>query len=226
MSNPTDLSYIAVPEADYFKQAREWADDRYQAQARKARHWFIAFCLQTVCVVLLVLGLIFLLPLKTLVPLVIHQNHLTGEVWVEQPKNWNLTENRPLIESDLVRYVIARETVATADDVVRRKQVLLRTQAKLVGDYQQQRQQQYAEKILLRKIRVEDVVFINDSLVKVDLVTMTKTSRGVQYQPWVVTLRWSYQGTPKSKALAWDNWNGFLVTYYRIDQRNVKRKIS
>lgn len=236
MPQITDLNHIAIPEADYFKTARDWADDRYQTVMNKARRWFIAFWVQTLCVVALAGSLLIVLPLQQFIPLIIHQNHLTGEVWVEQPKRWTLQTNQALIESDLVRYVIARETVASADNQSRQRHILLRTAEKLLPDYNHQQlaltQQLKKQKqtSTVRKIQVQDVIFLGDPtvngkdtrvLAKVDFITETITPTSKQRQAWVATLSWEYRGTPKGKASAWDNWNGFVVTYYRVDQRNV-----
>src|SRR5258708_412824 len=95
--------------------ANDWAYDQYHSQVVMANRWQLAFWLQTGVALLLIASLIALLPLKTWDPIVVHRNTQTGEVWVENARTHTLPDTTAEIESDLVRYVVARETVAAVD---------------------------------------------------------------------------------------------------------------
>jgi type IV secretory pathway component VirB8 len=86
-----------------------------------------------------------------------------------------------------------------------------------------------------KTVKVQDIIFLDNAntsirnrkealhrnLAKVDFITTENNGQQTIEKSWVTTLSWEYLGTPSSKAAAWANWNGFTVTYYRVDQRNV-----
>lgn len=235
-------NYVGCKDNDYFTSAQSWHYDRYESQLIQANRWLLAFWIQIGVSSLLVLSLALLLPLKTLVPLVIRQNTQTHEVFVDKIDH-DYLPHRNEVESDLVRYVILRETYSSVDLALRYKQVLLESNKACAGEYQKTQTNTNPESPVnlygvdgTRTIHVEDVVFLTNknmktsgnemmtNLAKVDFVsTDTIHSQTVQ-KYWVATIAWEYRGTPQDKDAAWHNWNGFTITYYRVDQRNVEKK--
>jgi type IV secretion system protein VirB8 len=230
---------------EYFEAAKDWYFDRYAAAKIQANRWFAAFIAAALIAALLAISLIVLMPLKTLIPMVIHQNTLTGEVWVDRPKTPYAPANDAQVQSDIVRYITARESYS-ADDINQRYHVAMLLSAGNVGTEYANEQMNSNPKapvnILakegVRTVRVEDVIFIDKtgtqelrkfrqpshSLAKVDFVTTT-INRGVKKQEaWVATIGWIYKGLPENQQDAWDNWNGFSVNTYRVDQRNIEVK--
>lgn len=223
---------------DPISSAQCWHYDRYESQLIQANRWLFAFCWQIGVTVLLGISLVVLLPLKTLVPLVIRQNSQTHEVFVEKiDKQYVPHQNE--IESDLVRYLILRETYASIDLASRYRQVLLETSKASAIEYQKAQANSNSESPVnifgvegTRTIQVEDVVFLSNraskdqkeasnNLAKVDFVSTETIHQQSIKKHWVATLSWEYTGTPQDKEAAWQNWNGFMVTYYRVDQRNI-----
>lgn len=215
-----------------------WHYDRYESQLVQANRWLFAFCWQIGVTVLLGISLVVLLPLKTLVPLVIRQNSQTHEVFVDKiDKQYVPHQNE--IESDLVRYLILRETYSCVDLASRYRQVLLETSKASAIEYQKTQANNNPDSPVnlygvegTRTIQVEDVVFLSNkmssdqketgnNLAKVDFVSVETLHQQSVKKHWVATLSWEYTGTPQDKEAAWQNWNGFTVTYYRIDQRNI-----
>ena len=232
----------------YFEAAKDWHYDKYaQAYVRGNRYQF-AFYIQTGCLILALLTLVMLLPLKTLVPIVIHKNEKTGEVWVDKPVNNFVPPTDAETQADLVRYVIARETYSAADLNQRYHQVLLTTSDSIVNDYadaQADNNPKSPVHVLGMNgactVQVEDVIFIDKSssdtqyrhfkqparnLAQVNFTTTTTMPNSTPIiQHWVATVGWEYRGLPDDKADAWDNWNGFTVTHYPF-MRNPVEKLS
>lgn len=227
---------------DYFNSAQAWHYDRYESQLIQANRWLLAFWLQTGISILFAIALVLLLPLKTLVPLVIRQNTQTHEVFVDKVDAHQVL-NQNQIESDLVHYVILRETYSSVDLALRYKQVLLETSKNAASEYQKSQANTSPESPVNiygadgnRTIHVEDVVFLssknakvnekenNHNLAKIDFTSAETIHSQTIKKYWVATISWEYRGTPQDKEAAWHNWNGFTVTYYRVDQRSVERK--
>ncbi|GAB4393790.1 MAG: virB8 family protein [Gammaproteobacteria bacterium] len=218
----------------YFKAANDWSYDRYESQLVIANRWQLAFAVQALICVLLAILLIILFPLKEIAPIIIHENQTTHETWVEPATNKRaLNVSRAALESDLVRYVIARETYAVADRQYRFRQVMLRSNVTVFNAYRKQNDPANPHSLVAqlklsgtRTVKIQDVILLNtddpqQQLAKIDFVTTSLLQGKQQQQHWVATIKWQYRGIPREKLLAWENWNGFIVVYYRVDQRNV-----
>lgn len=223
---------------------RAWFEENYEHSKIMENRWFVGCIAALFSCILLSLCLIFLFPLKSLVPLIIHQNSITGEVWVTHPQTPFVPENDAQAQSDIVRYMTARESYSAAD-LNQRFQLVNRLSRNEIGKAyanEQSNANPKAPVTLLghegtRTIHIEDIVFLDKSgiqelrhfkeksqnLAKVDFSTITTDKTGNKAtQAWVATLAWIYQGLPKSQVEAWENWNGFTVTSYRIDPRNLQ----
>ena len=226
---------------EYFDNASDWALERVEMAQVTACRWQLGFWIQTVCLVLALLGLIVLLPLKTVEPLIIQKDLQTGEVFVSPGEKPNLTKTQQETESDAVRYVIARETYSPIDQEIRFRQVQYMSSQAVFSPYMHEHEasnEESFESILgdngLRTVKVEDVIFLDPSdpmtleknkqhilpIVKVDFVTTERINQQVITHYWVATIKFEYFGTPDTKEAAWANYDGFTVTSYRVDQRN------
>lgn len=232
-----------APASDYFTAAKHWYYDRYQIQQVIANRWQLAFWLQLGLSISLLLFLMMLLPLKSWEPIVIQRNTLTGEVWVDPTRSHYLPNNSAEIESNLVRYVVARETYTLMDATYRYRQVMFSSSTEIAKGYADSINPYHSQSVAhqlssngTRVVRVEDVVFLDaeetaplhhhsdktaPKLAKVDFVTTDTEGDTTTQKYWVATIGWDYLGTPNNKEAAWMNWNGFTVTYYRVDQRNL-----
>jgi type IV secretion system protein VirB8 len=185
-----------------------------------------------------------LFPLKSWEPIIVQKNTQTGEVFVDDIHNHYLPETSSEVQSDLVRYVVARETFSLSDNHARSRQVLYASSppiAKGYNDLQDGNNPKspfnlYGSKGF-RTVKVEDVVFLDNAssalekkkqqqekiptLAKVDFTTTESSGQMTVEKNWVVTIRFQYLGIPDEKEAAWLNWNGFTVTDYRVDQRNI-----
>ncbi|TAK77641.1 MAG: type IV secretion system protein, partial [Gammaproteobacteria bacterium] len=208
---------------NYFKEGQDWYADRYESVTIQSNRWFIGFIASTTLSILLVILIITLFPLKTLVPLVVHHNTTTGEVWVDHPKSPYMPANDAEVESDIVRYITTYESY-TAADIKRRFQDVILLSANRVGN-QYAEEQSNANKLSpvnvlgkdgIRTVRVEDIIFIgmqegdkanepSHNLAKVDFSTTTINHAGnSKVDSWVATIGWTYKGLPSNQEEAWD----------------------
>ena len=232
-------------EKNYFKEGQGWYMDRIEAVKIQSNRWFLGFILSTLLSIILVIGIVSLFPLKRIEPLIIHHNTITNDVWVEHPKTPYVPVNNAEVETDIVRYIVSRESYTASDINQRFHSVNLMSDRNVAKEYSDE--QANSNKIspvnLLgvlgkRTVRIEDVIFLDKSgihneirdinqpsqnLAKVDFVTTTFDHQGVKkIENWVATIAWVYRGLPENKQDAWDDWNGFMVTTYRVDPKNIE----
>ncbi len=220
--------------------AKDWFYDRYQMQEVLANRWQLAFWIQLILSLLLVFFLIILLPLKSWEPIVIERDTQTGEVWVRSTQE-SLPKLSSEIESDLVNYVVGRETYSTIDHDERYQQIQFSSTPRIFKAYKEADNvnnpnglSKSLGEVGLRKVVVEDIIFLDGSnvkqkggsvkppsIAKVDFTTVDTIGEMTFKKYWVATMTWEYLGTPNRKEAAWINWNGFTVSSYRVDQRNV-----
>lgn len=231
----------------YFETAHDWATERYHTQKVMANRWQLAFWVQLGFSVVLVVSLMMLLPLKTWEPLIVEHDLRTGEFYTHPAPVENLPKTQEEIESDLVHYVVDRETYSPTDEGVRYRQVQFMSSPDVFTPYVEAHRSGNPDSIEtllgdkgLRTVEVEDIIFLDASdprhyqakraskkaslvppIARVDFMTTETSGQGTVKKYWVATLRFEYLGTPNHKEAAWANWSGFTVTSYRVDQRNI-----
>ena len=196
--------------------ARTWFEENYENAKIISHRWFVGCIAALLTSVLLAITLLVAFPLKTLVPLIVHQNTITGEIWVTHPNTPFVPENDAQVQSDIVRYITSRESYSAADLNQRFQQVLLLTADKLRKDYADTESNANPNSPVSqlgaegsRTVHIEDIVFIDkaglqelrhfkeasQNLAKVDFITSTtdKTGNTIN-QAWVATIGWIYNG--------------------------------
>jgi type IV secretion system protein VirB8 len=229
---------------NYFEGAEDWFFDRYETAKVQANRWFVGFILSTALAIVSVIAVASLFPLKKPMPFVIHQNTTTGEVWVERPATDFVPVNDAQVQSDIIRYIVSYMSY-TAADINYRFNLVRSLSSENVGKHyieEQSNDNKLSPVNVLgmngkRSVRIEDIVFIDRSglhekrpfaepshnLAKVDLVTTTIDHLGnKKFENWVATVGWVYNGLPATQQAAWDNWNGFMVTTFRVDPKNIE----
>lgn len=229
----------------YFKLAKDWHFERIEAAKLNSNRWFFCFIISCLINLALSVAIIIITPLKTLVPLVIHQNTITGEVWVEKPSTPFVPANDAQTQADIVRYITSRESFTAADLNERFHLVTLLSNTQVAKDYANQQANDNKSSPVnilgttgLKSVHIEDIVFIDNqninneprrfkipanNLAKVDFTTTTINQNGIKNtQSFVATIGWIYKGLPNNEQDAWNNWDGFTVTTYRVDERNVE----
>lgn len=228
---------------DYFKLAKDWHFQNFETAKINENRWFLCFIISCAINICLSISIIVLTPLKTLVPLVIHQNSITGEAWVEKPSLQYVPANDAQTQSDIVRYITSRESYTAADLNQRFHLVALLSNQDIGKTYAISEANNNKSSPVntlgisgTRTVHIEDIVFIDNqnideprhfsqpssNLAKVDFITTTTDQNGAKKtQSFVATIGWIYKGLPNDEQDAWENWNGFTVTTYRVDERSI-----
>lgn len=93
----------------YFEVAKNWSDDMYAASLAARNRYRCAFYGVLALSFLLTVGILQLIPLQHTALVVVH-HYNDGTVWVEHVARKHMRKNKAQIVSDLVRYVVKRES--------------------------------------------------------------------------------------------------------------------
>ena len=226
---------------NYFKQAKNWADDYYSSAVLSRNRWRMFVLAVALPLLMLLFAIVlFLLPRQHLQPLLIH--HYGDGVVTVSPIHKIPMHNRSLIESELVRYVVNRESYSYAsykhqhhlidlmsNDAV--QEVYLKTHDFSSHDVLIHHLQHQGT----RSVYVESVVFLDalrshpqpgsqqPHLAQIDFsITehLSKQSAPVTI-PLTALLAWTYKTPSSNPSVRWLNWDGFRVTQYQLHQRNI-----
>jgi type IV secretion system protein VirB8 len=230
----------------YFEQACSWADDRFGSIEASRNRFRIAFISSMTLCTALTLAITAMMPLKQLEPIIIHQ-YANGVTTAER-----LMQDLPLptqaqIESDLVRYAIQRESYDVTSYRAQFELIHLLSSNTVGADYDKAQRSSNKDSPLnqlgtqvSRSVHVYSVNFIDqerfnekeqkgkkrnhNDLAEVVFSTLDKNKNtGTEAEHHFTALvSWHYTGIPASPEARWNNWNGFEVTRYSIQQRNVK----
>lgn len=233
---------------DYFTLAKQWSDDFY-ATAVASRNRWRAFCLIGLLPLFAIslLSTAMLIPMQHLEPLLI--NHYSdGFVSVRPLKQPVLLTNPAEVQSDIVRYIIARESYSAFSYKSQYDLVVLLSSNKVADDYAAQQSATRANAPInrlknkgKRTAHVISVLFLDSedknnparminfhkNLAQVNFTVTTKLPSGaVDTLPYTALISWKYQGTPSDSNDAWQNWNGFTVTGFQLQQRVLSQAFT
>jgi type IV secretion system protein VirB8 len=238
------LTEESVAPYDYFTLARSWNDDFYTCVEASRNRWkaFSLWLLTPVSIVLLTCT-VMLIPAQHLEPLMInhYNNGLTTVVPFKQAYS---PKSQSQVESDIARYVRFRESYSSsAYDYSYRLINLMSSPAITKGYDQEQSSSNKNAPIRLlgekgyRTVTIESIVFLDSkdknnkseheqnhrNLAQVNFVVTDhdKKSGSVTSTPLTTLVSWKYRGTPNDPSDRWMDWNGFTVTTYQVQQRNV-----
>lgn len=226
----------------YFTHATSWADDIYTSALSRASRYRVAFYISLAAVCLLTLSISIMMPLEKTDIVVVHQAD-DGVVWVEPEKQPYAPENRAQTESELINYVINRESYSPYSFHAQYSSVNVTSSETVAKEYDEEQSAhnqkspintfgKNAEKI----IHIENVVFLDNlklnsvngnkvshqNLAQVNFTVTIKNTNGVieKNTPLSALISWEYRGTPDNPEVRWQNWNGFTITHYSLQQRN------
>ena len=220
---------------DILKKAENWAYDQYYSSNIKAKKYLLGIIAQFMIIFLLLIAFIVLLNKQTLVAIPIRINESLNTIKIENPNKVNFEMNEAMIQSDLIRYVKSKETYNFEDLNYRLRYLQITTESNLFNNIRKENNDISLNSIInnlgkkgTRSVDIQDVIFLqkedtnHQNLAKIDFMTTTIIDNKVDTDYFVATISWKYLGTPEDLDLAWDNWNGFMVTMYRVDKRIVK----
>lgn len=217
----------------YFQTARTWSDDIYlEALASRNRYRF-AFFWSLLIISLLLVCFIVLLPLQSTQLMLVHQMD-DGTSWVEPLKNGMSQPKSAQIESDIVRYVVNRESYSADAYDHQFSLVNLLSNKSTAKDYQNKQSasnphspiNQFQHRIV-RSVHVQNILFLkkdpNNPLAQVNFTIHDDDRLTGQHKKhsMLALISWRYRGRPKDPTSRWMNWDGFTVIHYSVQQRNL-----
>ncbi|MAZ38495.1 MAG: hypothetical protein CMF49_00060 [Legionellales bacterium] len=224
-----------------FEFASHWSDDYYaSAVSSKTRYQVLAFFALTLAG-LQAIAIIFMMPLKKEIPIAI--NHFDdGYVSVTPITNAKAPKAKAQVESELVRYITARESFSLNSYPIQFSLVNLLSSTDVSDNYMQQQSSSNQDSFLntlgadgFRKVHIDSVNFLDRSnwvdkhptgiphknLAQVDYTVTSKKAGHEVEKGYSVLIGWDYTGIPNSPEDRWRNWDGFTVTSYQNNQRNI-----
>lgn len=230
----------------YYEQACSWADDRFGGIEASRNRYRFAFMSAMILSTALTLALAVMMPLKQLEPIIIHQ-YENGITTAERLMQDLPVASQAQIESDLVRYVIQRESYDVTSYRAQFELIHLLSANSVSSEYDKTQRSSNKESPvnqlgtqISRSVHVYSVNFIdqehfNDKEQKgrkrnhhdlaevvFSIQDRNKTSGTETEHHYTALISWHYTGIPASPDARWKNWNGFEVTRYSIQQRNIK----
>jgi type IV secretion system protein VirB8 len=212
---------------DYYAQAGSWADERTQSiYASRKVAWIVAM-VATAIALLLAIAILFLLPLKTVVPHTVLVDKQTGFVQALDPAApQKITPNKALTQSFLVQYVEAREGFDISTVQGQFRKVALWTGGQAKSRYVNMMQATNPESPLAQlprntiiDVQVRSVSQISDNSALVRFASIRRDQGGIEQpaQNWVAVVRYRYSNAPMMVEDRYVNPLGFEVTDYRKD---------
>ena len=235
----------AVKPLDYFVEARSWADDLYTGALISRNRYRLAFLVAMGLAISLSLSINLLLPMQHYQPLLIN-HYEDGRVTVTPTTQVNAPNNPVEIESEIVRYVVNRESYAPSSYKEQYSLTNLMSNNEVASEYIRAQStdnkhspiNRLGNKVY-RTVHIDDVSFLdsadknkgkpknqqthsNLAQVNFAITDHWRNSGRSKTIPLTALVSWRYDGTPSNPADQWRNWDGFTVTRYTIEQRNVQ----
>jgi type IV secretion system protein VirB8 len=221
---------------DYYAQAGSWADERTQSiYASRKVAWIVALVASAIAL-LLALVIIFMLPLKTVVPHTVLVDKQTGFVQALDPSApQKIAPQKALTQSFLVQYVEAREGFDIATVQGQFKKVALWTEGRAKSRYVNMMQAGNPESpltILPRNavidVQVRSVSQLSEGSALVRFASVRRDPGATEQPPenWVAVIKYRYSNAPMAVEDRYVNPLGFEVTDYRKDAETLPVEAS
>ncbi len=248
-TNPLEKIQSTTAQVDslknsYFIEARSWADDMYTSVIVSRNRYKLAFFIAMGLAILLTIAINGLIPMQHMEPLLI--NHYSdGRVSVQPMAQRAAPTLQAQVESDLVQYVINRESYDASSYDEQYSLINLMSDAEVARQYRngQSTSNIHSPINILgnqgsRTVHVDSVVFLDSTKQNIGKLKPQQTHHNVAQVNFTVTdhvksssiqktkaytalLSWAYRGTPSDPNDRWRDWNGFTVTRFTKEQRNV-----
>lgn len=216
----------------YFKLADGFDDASYYAIVASRNRMRLALLGAFACVFLLIVCVLVMLPLQHNEILIMHhRDH--GVVWME--KLANATEHsisQSQVESDIVRYVVNRESYLPGNYARQYHQTMLMSGHDVQSSYQSGQDAKNPKSLIhqlgrhvTRSVTVRNVLWLNKKKKMAQVnYTVTDHNHTTQHEvshDYIALIAWEYRGLPSNPSDRWENADGFLVTQYVVQQTNL-----
>jgi type IV secretion system protein VirB8 len=211
----------------YYHEAGSWAEDRLDAlRASRRVAWIVAGAFMAIAV-FEALALIFLAPLKTVVPYTLLVDRHTGYVQELKPLDaQKIAPDTALTQSFLAQYVIARESYDATDVQENYRKVALWSADAARQGYIAHMQPSSADSpltlyprstVVATRVKSISPLGGNAVLVRFDTQRQDRAAQPGPVQPWVAVVRYRFSAAPLSTEDRYVNPLGFQVMEYRRD---------
>jgi len=227
----------------YFVRAKSWADDIYTETIASRNRYRFALIWSACLISSLLIIITILLPLEHTELVVVHHSD-SGTVWIEPLHKSYAPKKQAEVESDIVRYLINRESYNATSYHQQYSLVNVLSFPAVAKQYMQSQSLSNKNSDVnrfgnsgTRTVHVENVVFLDNvslnradrksrkhhNLAQVNFVVTNhnKLTGKTTRRPLLALISWVYRGTPSDPESKWRNWDGFAVTRYTVEQRNV-----
>lgn len=216
---------------EYYANASSWADERTQSiHASRKVAWIVAM-IATAIALLLAIAILFMLPLKTVVPHTLLVDKQTGFVQALDPSApQKIVPQKALTQSFLVQYVEAREGFDIATVQGQFKKVALWSTGGAKNRYVGMMQATNPESPLASlprntviDVKVRSVSQLSDNSALVRFASTRRDQGGVEasQENWVAVIKYRYSNAPMTVEDRYVNPLGFEVTDYRKDAESL-----
>lgn len=210
---------------EYFRGAETWSQDRERASRMTVRGALIIAAVAAFIAVLEAIALIYLMPLKTVVPYTLLVDRQTGYVQALKPLERDIiAPDTALTRSFLAQYVIAREGFDIEGVQEDYRKVALLSAGEARDRYISQMQASnpaspFASlpKRTIVNVQLRSLVSLNNSTALVHFSTV-RVDPGAEPQPpqlWAAVIKYRYSSADMSAADRLTNPLGFQVVHYR-----------
>lgn len=228
----------------YFHEASHWADERFGLIEASRNRYQAAFLSSLAVSVSLALAIVIMMPLKSVETVAIH-HYENGVTTVEAPDLKTMPVNKAQVESDIVRYVINRESYDISSYQPQYELIALLSSDEVFKSYEKTESSSNPDAPINilgtkfnRSVHVYSINFIdkeglNDTEVKrkqthhnlaevvFSVKDHDKSANRDKENHFTALISWRYNNPPASIEARWRNFDGFEVTRYSLAQRNI-----
>ncbi len=209
----------------YYAQSASWAQEQNDALRSSRRIAWIVAAIAAIIALALALVLMFLMPLKTVVPYTLLVDRQTGYVQSLSPiEASRIAPDAALTQSFLVQYVIAREGFDRTTIQSDYRKVALWSAESARSSYLSEIQVSNPDSPLTRlppgttiqaRVRSVSALGQNSALVRFESVQRGRNASAQPPRGWVAVINYRFSNAPMSVEDRYINPLGFQVTRYR-----------
>ncbi len=216
---------------DYFESGKTWEHSTYaNLESSRKRAWIVAFLALGVALAS-ILCLILILPLKTFEPYVVTVDQSSGYTEITRAlKKGAMTEQAAITESNLVRYVVLRETYNPHITHENYNNVALLSDQKALQEYEElwnennpENPSRIAGARGTTDVKIKSVSFLNDETAQVRFATQTRKENRLYESHWNAIVTFRYTQKPMKMLERFQNPLGFQVISYRKSQEILEK---
>lgn len=211
----------------YMAEGRTWENEIFaSAYQSRNRAWILSFISMGIAVSSII-TLMMILPLKTFEPYIVTVDRSTGYVEVTKTlQAGNLSQDEAITQSNLVRYLSARESYNPNPQVLRENYdfVALLSGGLALKEYQQLWNGENPDNPSIQlghkayiDIKIQSVSFLNDKTASVRFIREVRKDNLLKTSTWIAIIDFQYVQKPMKMIERFSNPLGFQITSYRIN---------